>query len=347
MAHPHFNLKDPASDPIQLASNDFLDRFQLGESNEQRDRLARGGSATLAARTYPFGPDELLQIGSDLLMWAFAFDDEYCDEGPLSRNHARFIEACHRIQRAAESPEHAVGEDRYVLGMQDLRRRMDRYASPAHVGRFVEYVRTYMFVESWKAVSPEPDLNDCLVMRQYGGGGWMFLNFAHIIAQVDIQPEEYEDRRVRAMAEIITALYLWDAERYAFTKESARDTRQHNLHAVLQSRHGMSFEESLDYHLTMRNRAISLFRRLHADFLPGASAAQRAYLDSCINYYYGAVEWTRTSSRYASNSGLEEEGNYEGGELVDLVPAETTEPLGIPAFDWWWHYDPARRSADD
>ncbi|KOX99312.1 terpene synthase family protein [Pseudomonas nunensis] len=344
--HPSIDADNPDKCRIELTTRDYADRFKLYWTDTQRERLKSIGCARVAALMYPGGSDELLQIGADFVLWAFAYDDEYCDEGPMSLNPVAFISNAAEIQRAAESPEHAAFNDRYALAMRDLRCRLDKYATPTQVGRFVEGVRSYMLIEMWKAVVPHPSLNEYMVMRMYGGGGWAFPILNHIVAGIDITQDEYEDRRVRALTEMMVSLMVWDTESYGYVKECARavDEKEHNLIRILCRDYKYSFEQSIQHYLEMRRRLISLFFRLRTAVFVHASPAVRSYINGLTDYYSGAVVWTQTNSRYGSISGTSRTGAFEGGELTQEVPAESFESVGLPSCEWWWEYDPARQS---
>ncbi|KAG0163278.1 hypothetical protein DFQ30_000410, partial [Apophysomyces sp. BC1015] len=331
--HPHFDVDNPETDAFEVATRSYADRFKLYPDELQRQRLFKQGTAHLTALIYPVGRDELLQIGVDFMMWAFAFDDEYCDEGPLSRDPEAFIRIATEIQRTTESPEYGVSNDRYASAMRDLIQRLQLYASPAEVGRFVDGVRTYMIVEMWKAVTPKPSLNDYVYMRLYGGGAWAIPLLCHVIAGVNISQNEYENRRVRALAEMMASLAPWDADPYSYIKESMRPgaEKEHNLITVIRRQFGYSFEQSIAYYLEMRARLISLFRRLHAVVYADASPAVRTYVDGLIAYYVGVAAWCHSCRRYTSSSGLESSGAFEGGGLIDAAPEESFEPLGLPS----------------
>lgn len=345
--HPNVDVEHPDRCRIESTTRDYADRFKLYWDDTQRQRMRSLESARLAALMYPRGGEELLQIGSDFVLWAFAYDDEYCDEGPMSLEPTTFINNAAEIQRTLEAPEHAVSNDRYALAMRDLRCRLDKYATPAQVGRFVEGMRAYMMTEMWKAVVPNPSLNEYLVMRMYGGGGWAFPILNHVIAGIDISQDEYEDRRVRALTEMMVTLMVWDTDPYGYVKECARavDGKEHNLIRILRRDYNYSFEQSMQSYLEMRRRLISLFYRLRAAVFTDASPEVRSYVDGLSEYYSGALVWTQANNRYGSISGVSLTGAFEGGELTQEAPPESFESFGLSSFDWWWEYDPARQSS--
>nr|WP_246545204.1 terpene synthase family protein [Photorhabdus hainanensis] len=279
-------------------------------------------------------------------MWVVAYDDEYCDEGPLSVNPTAYIHNAAQLQRTLESPEYLVNNDRYAMAMRDLRIRIECYASPEQVGRFIEGMRTYFMVEMWKAVEPKPLLNDYLVMRMYGGGSWALLVLGHIIAGINISQDELEDRRVRALSEMMGCLTAWDGESYAYAKEQERavDDKEHNVISVICRQYGYTVEQSMEHYWELRWRVVSLFLRLQKEVLITASPEVCDYINGLTAYYSGSLVWVRDNKRYCSVSGLSYDNLFEGGLFTDILPPESFESLGLPSFEWWWEYDPARKT---
>lgn len=346
MSHPLVNVEDPENCEIEAATREYADRFRLYSNETQRQRLWQMGSARLAGLMYPKGSKELLQVGSDFIMWGFTYDDEYCDEGPLSVNPAAFIHNAAQLQRALESPEYPVNSDRYAGAMRDLCLRLNRYASPTLAGRFFEGMRTYIMTEMWKAVEPKPLLDDYLVMRMYGGGAWAYPVLNHIIAGIHMSQDEFKDRRVCALSEMMSGLTGWDLDLYAYIKEQARavDDKQHNVISVMCRQYGYTVEQSIEHYWELRWRVVSLFLRLQKDVLITASPEVCDYINGLTTYYSGCLLWVRTCKRYCSISGLSQENVFEGGRVTDMMPPESFESLGLPSFEWWWEYDPARKT---
>ncbi|RAX00288.1 MULTISPECIES: terpene synthase family protein [unclassified Photorhabdus] len=346
MLHPLVNAEDPENCEIAIATREYADRFRLYSDETQRRRLWQMGSARLAGLIYPKGSKELLQVGSDFVMWGFTYDDEYCDEGPLSVNPTAFIHNAAQLQRALESPEYSVNNDRYARAMRDLCIRLNRYASPTLAGRFFEGMRTYIMTEMWKAMEPKPLLDDYLVMRMYGGGAWAYPVLNHVIAGINISQDEFEDRRVRALSEMMGCLTAWDCESYAYAKEQGRavDDKEHNVISIMRRQYGYTVEQSMEHYWELRWRVVSLFLRLQKEVLITASPEVRDYINGLTTYYSGCLFWVRTCKRYCSISGLSQESVFEGGQVTDKMPPESFESLGLPSFEWWWEYDPARKT---
>ncbi|CAI0759805.1 terpene synthase family protein [Serratia entomophila] len=356
--HPHFVPGNTApyqdqdcydNDPFELATRAYADRFELYPDDEQRRRLANIHCGWLGSMMYPVGSDELLQVGVDFCMWAFAYDDEYCDEGPISSDPVKFIQASAEIWRQFESPEYSLSNDRYALAARDLRIRLDKYAKPEQTARFVESMRIYMMAEMWKAINSAPSLNDYVSMRVTGGGAWSFPTLGHVIANIDVSQREFEDRRVRALFEMLAHLMAWETEPHAYLKEMVRGSnyKEHNLIRVLIRERQYSFEEGIEEYLDMRLRLLGLFMRLRTDVEKTASEGLKAYIESVVRYYVGATVWSQNTRRYKSMSGNSDEGAFEGGKLTPPQAPETfnnERVIEIDALKWWWEYDPARSS---
>lgn len=346
---PYLDLDIYDSHPFEKTTRDYADHFEMFDSEDQRQRLWNIHCGWLGSLMYPVGREELLQVGIDFCTWAFAYDDEYCDEGALSRDPKKFIQASAEMWRQMESPEHKLSKDRYALALRDLRIRMDKYATPEQTERFLRSMCVYFLSEMWKSIEPQPTVNDYISMRVTGGGAWSFPTLGHIIADVRIHQNDFEDRRIRAMFEMLSHLMAWETDPHAYLKELTRGSnyKEHNLIRVLMRERQCDFTIAIDKYLDMRIKVISLILRLKDDIEKDASPEVKGYIESVIRYYVGATVWSQNTRRYKSMSGHTDENSFEGGQLT--LPTQTNilfnDPghVEIDAIRWWWNYDPLRR----
>ncbi|MNK66621.1 (+)-T-muurolol synthase [compost metagenome] len=342
--HPHFDPAHSLTNRFEMATLAYCDRFRMYDSETQRARLAKIEISRLAALMYTKGSDELLQVGSDFTLWAFAFDDEYCDEGPLSKDPAGFNRKACEILRGIDSPEDPpCNGDKYAMGIRDIRQRLDRFAKPQQAARFTEMIRWYVTSEMMKLTDPSPTLSDYFVTRLYAGGGMAFPALVHIVADVDLHQDEWEDRRGRALMEITALLAILDAEMYAYPKEVARSSNDHNILMLFLRDYRCSFEEAVERYMQMRWRMISLFERVLQDVLKDASPAMTEFVNGLALYHVGTIPWSIGNNRYGSISGLVTNEAVEDGGVTYECPPESFESIGIQSCDWWWTLDPARR----
>lgn len=344
-AMPFHDLDLYDESPFEKVTRDYADRFELYQDDTQRTRLANIHCSWLGSMMYPTGSDELLQVGIDFCMWAFAYDDEYCDEGPIAGDATAFIQASVEIWRQFESPEYVLTKDKYAIAARDLRQRLDKYAKPEQTGRFVEAMRIYLMAEMWKATNATPTVSDCIFMRATGGGAWAFPALGHVIANIDMTQREYEDRRVRALFEMLSSLMAWETEPHAYSKEMERgeNYKEHNLIRVMMREYQCDFDTAVKHYLEMRLKLLSLFLRLKKEVEKYASEGVKSYIETVIRYYVGATVWSQHTRRYKSISGVSGTGTFVGGQLTEPMPEEyfnRTGPIDIDGVRWWWEYDP-------
>ncbi|AIA48138.1 hypothetical protein L085_13535 [Serratia sp. FS14] len=337
----------PKLEQFDQATADWLDHWELYWDEPQRRRMVRPGWGELAALAYPTGRDELIQLASDWMAWAFAYDDEWCDEGPVTKKPEAMIMATAQMNRALECPEYPVSADeRYSLSMQELRIRLELYATSEQVNRVVEAQKGYFLAEMVKAGCMNPTLDECTFLRLNGGGGMIFPVLRHVVAGIDISQNEYLSRPIVAMTEMAATLVVWENELFSYAKESLRnslDSRGHNLVDAIRRQFNYSAIDALHWLNTMHDRIMSLFVRLRDKLLQDAAPHIVHYIETLIDYQTGILEWHRRDRRYRFLNADDERPCYEGGEPADRPSNSSFEPVPIPSIAWWWHYDPARQ----
>ncbi|MGY2062025.1 terpene synthase family protein, partial [Nocardia gipuzkoensis] len=72
----------------------------------------------------PCGDTEGVQLLSDWIMWAFLFDDRYCDDGPIARDPTAFNHLALNLMNFGLYPEHAplgiADFDAFAASMSDI-----------------------------------------------------------------------------------------------------------------------------------------------------------------------------------------------------------------------------------
>ncbi len=334
----------PATEEIEQPCLDWLEQWGLFVDPVQRDRLGAMEIGRLCGMIYPQGPQAMLQIATDYMMWTFAYDDEICDEGPASEDARLLIEASSRIQRILESPEVAVDpSDRYGMALRDIRRRLAEQGLEKEAARLSTLMRTYFMAEMWKAVSAQPSLNDYAIQRLMGGGGVTFPFFCYAVPMLDLDERALADRRIVALTEMAATFAVWDNDIFSQPKELLRrqNKKGHNLIEVIGRQYDCPPQEALLIAVRMRERVQGLYLRLHEAMLGQVSPAMREYLLGLNAYISGVLQWHRITPRFRYINGMGGAICMQGGEPAAEPFDTSTEPLSIPAIAWWWHYDPA------
>lgn len=187
---------------------------------------------------------------------AFAFDDEYCDEGPLSSQSAPFI--------------HALAHSGKASG---------RIAAGLPHGRDVE------------SVALHPDLNDYVVLRMVGGGAQMFGTLPYMVSQAAVTEAEWADRRVILPHEASCYLAGADSDFFAYVKERVRseDCKGHNLVHTIERDRGCSIDEAIEAGMGIRNRVMGLNLKVREAVLQDASDGLRDMIHGFDGYISGAL----------------------------------------------------------
>jgi len=347
---PFQHVMHPKVAQFDKDTADWLEHWELYWDEPQKRRMVRAGWRRLAALAYPTGTDALIQIASDWMAWAFAYDDEWCDEAPVTKKPEAMIMAAARMSRALESPEHPVDPtDRYCLSMQELRIRLEQHATPDQVGRVVEAQKGYFMAEMVKAACMFPSLSECVLLRLTGGGGMVFPVLRHVVAGIDIDQATYLDRRIVAMTEMAATLVVWENEFFSYAKETMRsslDTRGHNVIDAIRREFNFDGMQALNWLNAMHDRVMGLFVRLREQLLQDATPEVARYIEALIHYQTGILEWHRIDERYRCLSADDTAPCFDGGGPADQPHDKSLEPVPIAAIQWWWRHDPARRSAN-
>lgn len=335
----------PESEKLEEGTISWMDKWHLYSDDKHRQRLASVGCGRLAALMYPYAANaDVAQIMSDYVLWAFSFDDEYCDEGLMSEHPALSITAMLQMQRSIESPETpAYPENNFAMALRDLRLRLDKYTTRLHTSRFVNAQRGYFMVEIGKLVNPQPTISDSALLRLCSGGGMVFPTFGHISTLVNISQLDMEDRRLCAMTEMAAMLIVWESDFFSYGKELVRDPegRQHNIVSLIQQRTGITHEQALAKAFSMRDNIAGLYMRMRDYLLAHASPEIKAYVQSLDCYWRGGLEWIIENPRYRYMNGIDGPTAYDGGALTEALPDNCGEKVDISSIFWWWHYDPA------
>ncbi|MES2250554.1 MAG: hypothetical protein V4645_25005 [Pseudomonadota bacterium] len=351
MKLPYFECPIPSAIHPGAAHADaqsvaWMRRFSLCLNDTERDRMARSGCGELAARIVPDATPQTLQILSDFFIWNVSFDDEYCDEGPLSRQPGRLAGVLAMIHRAIETPEDSAQvDDRYAAAMCDIRRRLDAHATADQMAQWLAAMRGWFFAEVWKAGNVAsghvPSLNQYGLLRLYSGGGLAFPTLAAIAEGYAVPTDLLEDRRVRALAEMALTLATWSADIVSYEKEVAREQGGHNLISVIQHGSQCSPAAAGARAVAMYMEIMQLFLALRSELIAaGSSPALQRHVQSLGRIVRATFDWCHGSERYVQD-GVPDEAGPEGAP----APKVTSTASAIPCIAWWWTHDPAAQEA--
>lgn len=335
----------PDIEAIHAGSVEFLDRFNLYEAREQRDRLEIGRvGGGLTGLLYPSGPTALAQIAADWSMVVFAFDDDFCDEGPTRNDPAGLAAAVARIHRAIEAPEHIEDpDDKYALAFRDIRVRLAQRASPELVAQWVDAVKGWYLLEIFKAANiargVKPSLSDGANLRLQCGGGFAYIGLIPMVREIPVSARALADRRIRALAEMSNMIVNWGGEVYSYFKEAHRAYDDHNMLDVVRNAYQCTREEAFVLSNRMYEQIVRRFIALRKEVLADASdPAVVSYVDALVDYAGGGVYWCQTTLRHIYRDTFERSGKtYEHAGFTDRATDDLPDDLPlVPSLAWWW-----------
>lgn len=333
----------PKTEEADAKATAFGELYELYWDDAQKKRILHQYCGGLSGYLFPDANDDLLQIGADFSMFAFAWDDQYCDEGPERDVILELSRSTFRMLRTIESLETVIfPEDNYSMALRDISLRVQKYTNPYQKLLWIDSLRNWFYMEQFKSAHVQQnilsDLSEYCITRMYSGASISYLHLNHIVAQIDFSPDMLADRRVYALTEITQVVANWASDLFAFQKEEARSPDGNNAVSTVCREYGCSMLEGLDMANKMLDRMINRFVVLRDEILRGEHhPLVPQFIDVLETYICGCIAWCQVAPRYRFVEGIKD------GELAFATPGFTrnssdisTEPLPIPSIAWWW-----------
>ncbi|USX52828.1 hypothetical protein [Lentzea sp. HUAS12] len=334
---------NPATERVEARSAEWIDQHRLYDTEQERAWLLATKSADFCGRYYPEADEERLLATALWTYWAFAFDDNYCDNGETCDQPAKFAEVAGYVQRAWEVPTLLRSGDprldHYLVAMQDVSARFHRLGTPTQLQRMHAAHCAYLFGVQWQVSNRSrnvfPGLDGYLLMRRGAVGvGPLIaaLEFAH---RNEVPAAEWDSPAVRALTEMVIVVVALDNDRQSIVKELRLGQTEQNVFTALMGE-GLSLEEAIAEATALRDRVFCRFLQVEEQARRGGSAALRRYLQGLRWAIRGNAEWGLTIPRYLSDGPLPETGSAP----VDVDWAK--QPAGHdgrpvpPSIAWWW-----------
>ncbi|SFR30175.1 hypothetical protein SAMN04488564_1314 [Lentzea waywayandensis] len=312
----------------------WINEFHLESEQQDSGRLPSIAAGELAARTALNPADECGgQLSADSLMWLFAFDDAYCDEGRYSHSPAAMAMLVAEMVRVAETG-HTSSRSPLARALVDLRHRLDRLATPEQAARWTHAMRGYLTYQVWEAAyrsgSSMPTLDEYAVARIRNGSMEVCAMVLDIAEGYVVPGDELERADVRALTEMACSIVGWDNDIASYYKEHERSGDKLNLVDVMANELGVTPDESLPDVVAFRDATLDLFLRLQRQVAPEVSAETRRYVNGLASWIRGNLDWSLNTARYRRPD--------RASITVTEVREREMLPIGPPSgVAWWWH----------
>lgn len=328
----------------------WIDRFGLYTSSAERASLLGSASADFYSRFAPHGDRDGLLIGICWMYWGFAFDDGYCDAGPMSERAGEFAALADRLQELLESPSsRPLEHDPFGAALHDIGRSMRELASPVMNERFHRAHRSWLsgVIQqiAHRANGVLPDLDSYLDMRIRAAGGFPTFALLEVANGLpDIPEAEMSAPAVRILTELASMIAALDNDRYSHAREVDLAHTDQNIYQVIRAATGDSLPEATLRAANFRDRLLERFLEVRDQVFPLAGESLRRYLLDLGHGLRGNVEWGLRAARYARPARTLIAGPMPPPVLnrrLRRSPEPSIDPLALPRVARWWDPLPA------
>lgn len=320
----------------------WMERFGLDGEQREAGRLRSIAAGELAGRTLPDTadpPGALFSARS--LMWLFAFDDAYCDEGRFSHDPGEMALLVAEMGRIAETGR-TTSPSPCAQALADLRRQLDALAAPAAIARWVQSMKAYLGYQVWEAAHRRkrtvPSVDQYAVARIRNGSMEVCAMTLGIAAGYDVPAEEIESADIRALTEMTCCLVGLDNDIASYYKEHTRSGDTINLVDVIAHERGRSAPEAVPEAVAFRDAVLALYLQLSEHVLAQATVSTRRYIGGLSSWIRGNLDWSTHTARYR-REGQATIRICDTPRAFAIASAGFTPPAGIA---WWWTRLPAR-----
>lgn len=335
----------PLKELVEKKSLEFMEQYKLYWTEEQRQRLYGQDCGGIAGYVYTLAPTaEQLQLGADLAMIAFTWDDEFCDEGPTRDKPMEMADSAFRTIRALESHDIMVDKnDRYAIAMRDILLRVRKLSPDYLANQWVDSVRHWFFIEIQKASNVargiRPNLNDYVVTRMHTGATPTFMLNTQIANGLELGPGLLFDRRVNALMELARMIVNWSSDCYSYFKEAERTADGYNIIDVLMDTYKITIYAAMAMAFNMQDRMMMRFVELRDEVLNSQhEKGVDAYIEALEEYTIGGILWCQETQRYRFIDGTSSgKLAYTASGFTKVARGtELSEPINIPNIASWW-----------
>lgn len=282
-----------------------------------------------------------------LMYWGGGWDDDLDDDPRLSDpgHLAVHIAKLKRVLTAPEAPVDATDPYRiYLSTLRDIRIEIGAHATPAQMNYLITGLGKYLDAVLWKTANQKrrqmPSLADYLVMRQADVAGPWMTALTPIGGGYELSADEVQDRRVRAISEVVGLIVGLDNDIISFHREMGNGLFRQHIIDVLMHERGCSMAEALDAAVKIRDRLMCLYLRLRDQIAENASPGLSRYVHDIGYWIRGNIEWSRDTHRYLNpiDAATKTEKHYQPFDLTwaDKPADDDPDPLPVPAIAWWW-----------
>ncbi|MER7395888.1 hypothetical protein ABT381_10265 [Streptomyces sp. NPDC000151] len=318
---------------------EWLDSTELGRRPHLRNRaLELRGHRSAGFCLNGAEDEELFRIIACFGVWILTSDDvleAQPDAGRAAEVAGRYLRAFTAPGYRLPNRELAGDEEVFIDAACGLAEQLRARCHPTHYNRLVHELRHYYLgalrmLASGQCETP-PSEDQYLAMRMEDGAVRHIWVMMEIGRQEVVPDDEFCAPAVQAALDSAATSVILDNDLYSYRKELDEPGKV-NLVTVIRDNRGVSLEEAVAEAVTIRDRTLLLFLRLHERLKQTAGPALSGVLDQIARVTRGHLEWAMETPRYRLSISPEEFPWPSAPSTTD------SSPLPYPSISWWWNH---------
>jgi hypothetical protein len=337
----------PDVDQIRQRSVEWLDRMGFYRNELHRAWILTTDAAEAMSQIYPESHQDAVSLSACWLLLVFALDDASFDMPGQTLRVSDAVEFIARLMRTMEAPgDPALTGVVLAEAARNIVITLEGIATPTQIRRYVDAWRHWLLAILWKLSitesAPQLDLDTYTRMRLAECGGRLTMAWSEIGHGIEIPGHDLDNPAVQAAAEAAFLVMGWDNDFYSYHREGLRgDSRHHNIITVLARHNHCPPHRAVADAVAMRDRAMTLFVRLHQQLRPTVSPGMRYYLDDLGHAIRCNIDWGGTCGRNTclnARTEMPRRGAPLDITVVGHPSNDCAEPLAMPSVSWWWNH---------
>jgi hypothetical protein len=347
----------PDAEKLGRRSRAWITGFDFFADPAQRDLIRKANWGEAACLCYPVGAEPIAQTVVDWITFVCLFD-EFVDEPSSSGDLLRMGDLFGKLVRTLEVPDAGLLDKHspVTAPWEDLARRFQALAGPRQLRHIVEGHRQWFQGIIWEQTHvrsrTRPDLNEYATLRMLSVGGPTTSAMIAVTRDYDVDADEAETPRFRAVNEVALLLYGWGNDLISYGKDLPRieaGSGTLNVVDLVRRADATDVATAIERTAVMLDTLMLLYVRLREALWPAADPPLREHLTGLDHLVRGVLDW-----HLVPNTTRFSEAGPHGGFSVRLADTPATplaqleRPLHLPSIRWWWDQLPAdTRSAGD
>lgn len=304
LVRPFEWMLNPEAATIAAANRRFIEEGRLLPDEISLQKFLAMDFQRLGCLVYPFAGATAATIGTDWLVWIFAWDDD-CDRTPMGRDPAEMKQRFDQYLDILKRQPVPAAAPPLIVALEDLVARMLAEAGSAWLEGFVPLVKDYFDGCLWEAENrfrgKAPSLADYMKWRLSASAVYtVFELFAltgnTLPAAIRRSPE------VAELTRVTNNVICWANDLFSFKKEYARGD-VHNLVILLMLGNNLDAEKAMLEGARIHDLEVARYLELERG-LPSFGAEVDAQVASYCRqlrvWMAGNYEWSLGTFRYSA-----------------------------------------------